>query len=189
MPRHPGLRTGKVLAANLNKVFPVWTEMLEEEGSNPSRARDASSCRCSSCCTRPSGRWGLSLGATRCPRLQDPPGLIRHPDCVSSQPDRLPLPGGDPTNRWVKKLENHVVSTGDDLKVVAGRVSGCVLTRVQCKAPSSKLYKDQGQRSRGRAGVDGAVPSQVACKPRKCGTEKGWEIPPCLDALLRLRGS
>jgi hypothetical protein len=29
----------EVLAANLNKVFTVWPEMLEEEGRNPSRVR------------------------------------------------------------------------------------------------------------------------------------------------------
>lgn len=56
--RPPVLCTHQVLVANLNEVFPVWPTMLEEEGSNPSCGRDASSCRCGSCCRRGRDRWG-----------------------------------------------------------------------------------------------------------------------------------
>lgn len=74
--RPPVLHTSKRLAVNSSKVFSVWPEMLKEEGSNPSRFGDASSCRSCSCCRRGSDCWrGESLGAAHSPQCdrQDPP--------------------------------------------------------------------------------------------------------------------
>ena len=104
------LRTGEVLVANFNQAFPVWPEMLEEEGSNPSRGWDASSCRCCSCRRRGSDHWGVSLGASH--SLEHPAGSYR-PDC-ESRPRVSPARSGfhplgvTPAERPVTKLAKRV---------------------------------------------------------------------------------
>ncbi|EAW62408.1 hCG1737650, isoform CRA_a, partial [Homo sapiens] len=122
VPSRPVLRTGKVLAANLNKVFSVWPEMLEGVGAgNPSRGRDSSSCRCCSCCCRGSGRWGV-VAWRRAQSLAQHAGSSR-PDCCTSIVSRPCLSGfhrlvGDPAKGLVAKLANVGVTAGGDRRGV-----------------------------------------------------------------------
>lgn len=125
VPSPPVLRTGKVLAANLNKVFSVRPEMLGGRrgpgGGNPSRGRDSSSCRCCSCCCRDSGRWGV-VAWRRALSLAQHAGSSR-PDSCTSIVSRSCLSGfhrlvGDPAKGLVAKLANVGVTAGGDRRGV-----------------------------------------------------------------------
>lgn len=73
--RSPSFAQGPSPAANLIKLFPVWQEMLEEEGGNPSPAgmrAVASAAAAASGTVAGGGRFGEG---ERCRSLAVPPNL------------------------------------------------------------------------------------------------------------------
>lgn len=71
----PSFAQGPSPAANLNKLFPVWLEMLEEEGGNPSPAGMRAVAAAAAAASRTVACGGRFGEGERCRSLAVPPNL------------------------------------------------------------------------------------------------------------------
>ena len=157
--------------------------MLKEEGSNPSLARDASSCRCCSCCRRDRDCWGAGVSGRGGQSLVWPAGSSRPSSCAPIAgcpcPERLPPPGETPPIVWL--LNWHTLGLPRRVyQGVAERVP--VWVPVHSQGPSVKVPRGVleplwrlgrvGTAPEQPAGGDGTSPA-VPGRERNRGTEKG----------------